>query len=191
MWLDQVKQAKGGEDPIEITWRPFSLEQANQKVGPDYHAWDEPDENLNGSLWGLRAGEAARRQGENQLRAYLPLLLKARHEERRDLGDKDLLQRLAVEAGLDAQQFAQDLNDRSTLDAIAATHKRAVDERGVFGTPTFVFEGGGSAFVKLIRPQSPDQAASAFDSLVNLVQSNLFVGEVKRPQPPWPKGVFD
>ena len=191
MWLDQVKRAKGGEAPVEVTWRPFSLEQVNQKVGPDYEAWSEPDETLNASLWGLRAGQAARRQGEDALRAYLPLLLRARHEDRSDLGDKELLKRLAGEAGLDAGRFAQDLDDRSTLDEIAASHKQAVEERGVFGTPTFVFEGGGSAFVKLIRPQTDEQAGSAFDSLVNLVQNDLFVGEVKRPQPPWPKGVFD
>ncbi len=191
MWLDQVKRAKGGEAPVEVTWRPFSLEQVNQKVGPDYQAWSEPDETLNGSLWGLRAGQAARRQGEDALRAYLPLLLRARHEDRSDLGDKELLKRLAGEAGLDADRFAQDLDDRSTLDEIAASHRQAVEERGVFGTPTFVFEGGGAAFVKLIRPQTDEQAGSAFDSLVNLVQNDLFVGEVKRPQPPWPKGVFD
>ena len=191
VWLDQVKKASGGESPIEVTWRPFSLEQVNQKVGPDYRAWDESDENLPGSLWGLRAGEAARRQGEDALRAYLPLLLHARHEDRCDLGDKELLVRLAGEAGLDADQFAADLDDRSTLDAIAASHTHAVEERGVFGTPTFVFEGGGSAFVKLIRPKTDEQALGAFDSLVSLVQNDLFVGEVKRPQPPWPKGVFD
>ena len=191
MWLDQVKRAKGGEAPLEVTWRPFSLEQVNQKVGPDYQAWNEPDETLNASLWGLRAGQAARRQGEDALRAFLPLLLRARHEDRSDLGDKELLKRLAGEAGLDVDQFEQDLDDRSTLDEIAASHQQAVEERGVFGTPTFVFEGGGSAFVKLIRPQTDEQAENAFDSLVNLVQNDLFVGEVKRPQPPWPKGVFD
>ncbi len=181
----------GGEAPIEVTWKPFSLEQVNQKVGPEYKAWEEPDENLNGSLWGLRAGQAARRQGEDALRAYLPLLLRARHEDRSELGDKDLLKRLAGEAGLDVEQFANDLDDRSTLDEIAASHKQAVEERGVFGTPTFVFEGGGSAFVKLIKPQNKEQALNAFNSLVGLVQNDMFVGEVKRPQPPWPKGVFD
>jgi protein-disulfide isomerase len=125
------------------------------------------------------------------MRRFMPLLLKARHEERKDLGDQELLKALATEAGLDIERFTKDLNDRSTLDDIAASHKEAVEERGVFGTPTFVFENGASAFLKLIRPKTPEQAEKAFDSLVNIMSSDIFVGEVKRPQPPWPKGVFD
>ena len=181
-----------GEEPLEVTWKPLSLAQINQKTGdPDYRAWAEPDENLDQSLWGLRAGQAARRQGEDALRAFLPLLLNARHQERAELNDTALLQRLAGEAGLDVDRFTADLNDRSTLDEIAESHTHAVEELGVFGTPTFVFEGGGSAFLKLIRPQENEQALSAFNSLLGLMRDEVFVGEVKRPQPPWPKGVFD
>jgi protein-disulfide isomerase-like protein with CxxC motif len=187
-----VKEARGtGEYPIEINWMPFSLEQVNQKVGDDYHAWSEDDENLNESLWGLRAGQAAKRQGEDAMRRYMPLLLKARHEDRKDLGDRDLLKQLATEAGLDIARFEKDLDDRTTLDEIAASHTAAVEERGVFGTPTFVFENGASAFLKLIRPRTPEEANSAFDSLIQIMKSDIFVGEIKRPQPPWPKGVFD
>lgn len=191
MWLDQVTQAKGGETPLEVTWKPFSLAQVNQKNGPDYRAWDEPDEQLDPSLWGLRAGQAARRQGEDALRSYLPLLLRARHEDRSELNDRALLIRLADGAGLDAAQFARDLDDRSTLDEIASSHTHAVEELGVFGTPTFVMDGGGSAFLKMIKPKTGEQALSAFDPLIDLVRNEVFVGEVKRPQPPWPKGVFD
>jgi hypothetical protein len=187
-----VKEARGtDEDPIEITWKPFSLEQANQKIGPDYKAWDEADDDLDGSLWGLRAGVAAKRQGEDAMRRYIPLLLKARHEDRKDLGDKDLLKEFAMQADLDVPRFEKDLEDRTTLDEIAASHKEAAEELGVFGTPTFVFENGASAFLKLIRPNTPQDAERAFDSLVDVMQSEIFVGEVKRPQPPWPKGVFD
>jgi predicted DsbA family dithiol-disulfide isomerase len=167
------------------------LQQANQKIGPDYQAWGETDENLDGSLWGLRAGIAAKRQGEDAMRRYMPLLLKARHEERKDLGDKELLKGLAAKAHLDIDRFAKDLDDRTALEEIAASHKEAVEERGVFGTPTFVFENGASAFLKLIRPKTIEHAEKAFDSLVSVMSSDLFVGEVKRPQPPWPKGVFD
>ena len=176
---------------MELNWKPFSLEQVNQKVGPDYHAWDESDDNLNASLWGLRAGTAAKRQGEDALRRYIPLLLKARHEDRRDLGDQELLKELAAKAGLDLARFEKDLADRTTLDEIAASHKEAVEERGVFGTPTFVFENGAAAFLKMIRPRTPQEAEKAFTSLVDMMEGQVFVGEVKRPQPPWPKGVFD
>ena len=187
-----MKKARGtGEDPIEINWKPFSLQQVNQKIGPDYRAWEEADDDLDGSLWGLRAGVAAKRQGEDAMRRYMPLLLKARHEERKDLGDKDLLKSLAKQAGLDMSRFGKDLEDRSTLDEIAASHKEAVEVKGVFGTPTFVFENGASAFLKVIRPKTPQDAERAFDSVIDVMQNEIFVGELKRPQPPWPKGVFD
>lgn len=186
-----MKEAKGGEEPLEINWKPFSLEQVNQKVGPDYKAWDEKDEELNGSLWGLRAGVAAGRQGGDAMRRYLPLLLRARHEDRSDLGDKTLLKELAKQADLDVAQFEKDLEDRSTLEEISKSHTEAVEERGVFGTPTFVFENGASAFLKMIKPKSVEEAAEAFDALIPIMKTSVFVGEVKRPQPPWPKGVFD
>jgi len=125
------------------------------------------------------------------MRRYMPLVLKARHEGRKDLGNKELLKQLAVQANLDLGRFSKDLDDRTTLDEIAASHKEAIEELGVFGTPTFVFESGASAFLKLIRPKTIEQAEKAFDSLVNIMSSDLFVGEIKRPQPPWPKGVFD
>ncbi len=167
------------------------MQQVNQKIGPDYKAWEEPDEDLDGSLWGLRAGVAAKRQGEDAMRRYMPLLLNARHEERKDLGDKEVLKELAVRANLDLERFAKDLDDRTALDEIAASHKEAVAEHGVFGTPTFIFENGASAFLKIIRPKTLAEAEKAFDSLVDVMTNNLFIGEIKRPQPPWPRGVFD
>jgi hypothetical protein len=189
VWLDLVKQETGEE--VDVEWRPFSLDQVNQKVGDDYLAWDEPDENLAPALWGHRAGIAAKRQGKEALQRFMPLLLKARHIERIELSDKDALMAVAKEAGLDVDQFAKDLEDRSTLDEVAASHQEAVNDLGVFGTPTLVFPNGGTAFLKMSRLSSKGQATRAFHSVMDLMESDLFIGEVKRPQPPWPKGVPD
>ena len=166
-----VKAARGGEEPIEITWKPFSLQQVNQKVGPDYLAWDEPDEELHHSVWGLRAGEAARAQGEDALRRFMPLILEARHVDRKELNDKELLKRLAAKAELDVPRFEKDL--------------------GVFGTPTFVFENGAAAFLKMLKPRTQEEAVRSFDALLPVMEGEVAVGELKRPQPPWPKGIFD
>ncbi len=186
-----VKAARGGEAPIEITWKPFSLQQVNQKVGPDYLAWNEPDEELHHSVWGLRAGEAARRQGEDALRRFMPFILEARHVERKELNDKELLKGLAAKAELDVARFGKDLDDRSLLELIAASHTHAVEELGVFGTPTFVFENGASAFLKMLKPRTPEEAVRSFDALIPVLEGEVAVGELKRPQPPWPKGIFD
>ena len=125
VWLNQVKEALGGEIPLQATWRPFSLAQVNQKIGPDYEAWNEDDENLDESLWGLRAGQAARRQGEEYLNEFLPRLLTARHVDRVSLSDKSILKNIAQECGLDINKFSEDLEDRSTLEEIKASHIEA------------------------------------------------------------------
>lgn len=181
----------GGEEPLDITWKPFSLAQINQKIGVDFEVWSVPDEELDPSLWALRAGEAARQQGEDAMRAFIPFLLRARHEDRIELSDRQAILRSVELAGLDQKRFVQDLEDRSSLESVAASHRNAVSELGVFGTPTFVFPNGAAAFLKLIKPQSPTAALKAFQSLAALMEGDVFVGEVKRPQPPWPKGIFD
>lgn len=190
MWLDQVKQAHGGQEPIDITWKPFALNQVNQKVGPDYKVWDEPEDKQPSGLWGLRAGVAASHQGNEALKRFLPLLLKARHIERKEVNDLALLKRLAGEAALDVERFERDLRDPSSLQEVVASHTKAVAELGVFGTPTFIFPNGAAAFLKMLRPDTAEEASKAYDSLIAMMQGSKFIGEVKRPQPPWPRGAF-
>jgi 2-hydroxychromene-2-carboxylate isomerase len=190
VWLDLVQEAKGGEAPIEVNWKPFSLDQINQKVGDDYLVWNEAEENIPDRLWGLRASVAAGRQGDDAMRRFFPLLLRARHEDRKNIGDMDVLKETATAAGLDVERFERDVKDRSTLDEVAKSHAEGVEQHGVFGTPTFVFEDGTSAFLKLIRPNTPEDALAAFDNVLGVMQSCTYVGEIKRPQPPWPKGVL-
>ncbi|MCH8973544.1 MAG: hypothetical protein IH869_00560, partial [Chloroflexi bacterium] len=114
-----------------------------------------------------------------------------RHVDRKELNDKELLGRLAAKAELDVPRFEKDLGDRSLLDAIAASHKHAVEDLGVFGTPTFVFENGAAAFLKMLKPRTQEEAVRSFDALIPVMEGEVAVGELKRPQPPWPKGIFD
>ena len=186
MWLDQVKQVYG--DDLQVNWKVFCLTQVNQKVGEGYQVWEEPDEKLPADLWGLRAGIAARRQKEELYWRVHLLILRARHEDRKDLGDKEMLRDVALKAGLDVERFMEDLDDRGTLQEIAQSHQEAVEQFGVFGTPTFVFPNGASAFLKLLSPATQEEALKTFETLMVLMENERFVGEVKRPQPPWPKG---
>lgn len=189
MWLDLVREQTGEE--VDIDWRPFSLDQANQKVDPEYFVWDLPDEELPAPLWAHRAGIAAKRQNQPAFNRYLLALLNERHLNRVELDDLGALISIAEKAGLDVAQFTKDLNDRTALQVIAASHQEAVNELGIFGTPTVVFPNGGTAFLKMARLASKEQAARAFHSVMDLMEGDLFIGEVKRPQPPWPKGIPD
>ena len=44
-------------------------------------------------------------------------------------------------------------------------------------------------FLKLIRPDTPEAAEKDFENVMSLVENARYVGEIKRPQPPWPRGI--
>jgi len=188
VWLASAQdQAKDG---LEINWRCFSLEQANNKEGPDWNIWDQPSDYPSRGFLALRAGEAARLQGETAFNKFHLALLKARHEDRQIIADTEVLVSVASRVGLDIERFTRDLQDESLVEKIKQDHIDAVEQYGVFGTPTFVFPDGTSAFLKLLKP--PDQdAPRLLEILSEVMEKWSYIGEIKRPQPPWPKGVYD
>ena len=188
VWLDRVKKEYG--DNLSITWKNFSLEQVNSKNGPGWKVWEQPDDYASRGLPAMRAGEAARKQGQEPFERFHMALLIARHGgERRNIADPDVLVELAASAGLDVKRFKADLADRKLLNNVARDHTEAVEKHGVFGTPTFVFENGGSGYLKMFIPPEEDDIP-LFDAFVKTVKGRLYFGELKRPQPPWPKGIF-
>jgi predicted DsbA family dithiol-disulfide isomerase len=72
---------------------------------------------------------------------------------------------------------------------LSESHTKAVEEYGAFGVPTFVFDGGNPAFLKMFIPPD-EQAVEIYDSLLKTMSQFAHVGELKRPQPPWPHGVI-
>jgi predicted DsbA family dithiol-disulfide isomerase len=187
VWLDKVKQSYG--DRLEITWKNFQLEQVNNKEESDRKVWDLADQHEGRSLVAAMAGEAARRQGNEAFERFHLALLEARHGggERIPLNQEDPIVKLAQKVGLDAGRFQENLKDRSLLDNIARDHTEAVDHHGAFGTPTFLFENGNATYLKSFIPPEEDSVAF-FEQFVALAFHRSFVGEIKRPQPPWPKG---
>ena len=186
MWFAKVKETYG--EDLQIEWEPFLLAQVNSKEGPEWKAWEHTDDAPNTSLLDMRAGEAARRQGAKAFEAFQITLLKARHEDRKELWDPETVMEAAESSGLDMARFREDLADKAILDDLAESHTGAVEEHGVFGVPTMRFGDGPFAFVKTFRPPDED-AVEMFDSLMKLGGKWNYIGELKRPQPPWPKGV--
>ena len=187
MWLHRVKKVYG--DDLDITWKNFQLEQINGKEGPEWKVWEQPDVNQTRSLVAAMAGEAARRQGKEAFERFHLALLRARHggQGRIPLNEEEPILKVAEDAGLDSGRFREDLKDRSLLENIARDHAEAVEKHGVFGTPTFLFENGNSAYLKSFIPPEEDSVA-AFQHFVAVVSDRSYIGEIKRPQPPWPKG---
>lgn len=166
---------------MSINWKCFPLEQVNSKEGPDWHIWEQPDSYSSRGILALRAGEAARRQGDEAFERNHMGLLKARHVDRKKINERPLLVQVAKEAGLDLGRFERDLDDRELLKKVGADYTEARKKYGVFGTPTLVFESGAAAFLKMMPPPSSDEAVPVFDSLYKLMVHQTFIHEVKRP----------
>jgi predicted DsbA family dithiol-disulfide isomerase len=177
--LDAVRS--GGARPIEVRWRYFSLTQVNSK-DDGWTVWNAPQtDNVHGRL-AFAAAEAARRQGKFD-DLHMPLL-EARHRDRLELDDETVVERVAQDSGLDLARFRADLHDRTIVDAIARDHVAAVGEHGVFGTPTFVFANGQSAYVRLGERVEGEAAVQVFDRIVSIAADEPRILEIKRPRKP-------
>ena len=188
MWLDRVKNAYG--DDLEIIWKNFSLEQVNSKEGEDWKVWEQSDIGERRSLMSQVAAEAARRQGPEAHQKFHLALLTARHggDGRIALNEEEPLIELAEKVGLDGGRLREDMKDPELKKIVGRDHEAATEE-GIFGTPTFVFEDGGSAYIKTFIPPVED-AVAEFEHFMAIASDRPYIGEIKRPQPPWPKGAM-
>lgn len=181
MLLDAVRRS--GRRELMVRWRCFSLTQVNSKL-EGWTVWDALDsEPVRGRL-AFKAAEAARRQGRFD-DLHLPLL-HARHRDRLDIDEPGVVEHLADAAGLDLKRFRSDVADPTILEALARDHREGSSQLGVFGTPTFVFEDGAAAYVRLSEVLDGQAALDVFDHVVTVAQSEPRILEIKRPRKPAP-----
>lgn len=177
--LQNVGESKGHE--LKVRWRYFSLTQVNSK-DDGWTVWEAPaEEKVRGRL-AFKAAEAARRQGRFD-DMHMPLL-QARHRDRLDIDRVEVVEQVALEAGLDIEQFRRDVAAEDILEALARDHRQATAEHGVFGTPTLVFAGGSAAYVRLSQAPSVEDATRVFDRLLSIAADEPEILEIKRPVRP-------
>jgi predicted DsbA family dithiol-disulfide isomerase len=167
-----------------INWKYFSLEQVNNKQEPQWKVWEQPKDYLSRRLNAFRAAEAARHQGEAAFASFHIALLRARHEQRRDIADRNTLIEVAKSVGLEIGRFQKDLDDRRLLAKLAEDHTFAADTLDIFGTPTLVFPEEQAVFVKLPQIPPPDEILAVFDEVRHLAERRQYIQEIKRPQHP-------
>lgn len=172
-----------GERHVDVHWRYFSLTQVNSR-DDGWTVWGAPpDEKVRGRL-AFQAAEAARRQ--DRFEVFHTTLLRARHLGRLDIDEVDVVEHVAEDTGLDLERFRRDLGDPSILDALARDHEEAVATHGVFGTPTFVFSNGASAYIRLEEAPTGPEAIQLFDTLLAVAADEPRILELKRPVRPSP-----
>lgn len=185
MWLDQVK--KNGME-LEISWKSFILDANKDGVDQELF-WESSTDQQGRSMYAHKISKAALQQGRELFSRLNLNIYISRHSGKRIRLDKyDELLAVAVHSGLNKEQLLLDLEDPNLIKEIRKDHEEAVGKHGVFGTPTFVFENGQSAFVKTLMPPEED-AYKAFNDFIALFSNRDYIGEIKRPQPPWPKNV--
>jgi len=176
-------QNVGRTRPLKVAWRYFSLAQVNSK-DDGWTVWDAPElEPVRGRL-AFKAAEAARRQGKFE--DFRMPLLEARHRDRLDIDELAVVERVAVDSGLDLDRLQRDLADPAILQNLARDHNEAVTQHGVFGTPTFVFPDGQAAYVRLAETVEGSAAIEVFDRLLAVAASEPRILEIKRPRRPIP-----
>jgi predicted DsbA family dithiol-disulfide isomerase len=158
------------------------LEQVNSKLGPEWKLWEQPDVFVSRGLWAFRGGEAAKIQGREPFERFHLAVLRARHVEKRDIGNTEVLIQLAKEAGLDEDRFRQDLPNRNLLARIGEDYLLGEKEHGVWGTPTLVFNGRQAAYLRLKPVPSPEESMKLFEELFDVIYHRPYVIEVKRPR---------
>lgn len=177
--LDAVRRS--GARDLDVRWRYFSLTQVNSK-DEGWTIWGAPDSELARGRLAFQAAEAARRQGRFDELHYA--MLNARHRDRLELDNVNVVEKVAADAGLDMDAFRRDIAGRDALEVLARDHRAAVDELGVFGTPTFVFADGAAAYVRLTQAASENGAVDVFDRLVAVAAAEPRILEIKRPRKP-------
>ena len=166
---------------LVIRWKYFSLEQINSQQGPQWKIWEQPDDYPTRGLRAFWAAEAARLQGDTIFQAFHIALLKAKHEQKRDIADVNTIIEVAESTGLEMAKFQKDFSNRKLLTKLAEDHSFAVETLGVFGTPTLIFPERQAIFLKMSPPPSPRECPSVFMELFNLVYHRRNILEIKRP----------
>jgi len=158
------------------------LEQVNNEREPQWKIWEQSEDCESRGRRAFQAAEAAQRQGKAAFDRFHMSLLRARHEQERDIADMNTLLAVADRANLDMMRFQKNLAESRRLHKLAEDHIFAVENLGIFGTPTLVFSQRQAVFVKLSVPPPPEECLSAFMEIYHLASKRQYIQEIKRPQ---------
>ena len=171
-------------EALRVNWRYFPLEQVNSVEGPEWKLWEQPDSHRSRGRPAFQAAIAARLQGDEPFDRFHIALLRAKHEDGKDHGQRQTLLEVARSVGLEIDRFERDMQDRSLLTRIGTDYEEARDRFGVFGTPTFVFSNGAAAYLKLLPPPPEVETMDVFEDFVRTARDRRYVIEIKRPRRP-------
>ena len=166
----------------DVTWVPFSLNQAHVEEG-EADVWDDPSKEA--GLLAMQAGIAVRDRWPEAFPAVQRALFAARHDEGRDIREEDVVREVLEANGADADQVFKEIAGGQPLKAFRAEHEQAVADNHVFGVPTFI-AGGQAVFVRVMdRPGTDgERARTTIERILDLVTGWPELNEFKHTSIP-------
>ena len=171
---------------LTFQWRHFSLYQSNYAGGNGWQLWNQKlsldDAGGDKGLLPFMASCAARRQGAEKHAVFRLELMRARHRDHKPFVLKTLRE-VAEHAALDLSRFESDLANPECRTVLAHEHHHAVSQ-DVFGTPTFSFASGHTAYLRIKEvPRTSEEAVALFTNYRELLEHYPYLETVKRPRP--------
>jgi predicted DsbA family dithiol-disulfide isomerase len=151
----------------DVTFRVFSLDQAHVAEGGTA-VWDEP-EAYPGLVANLAGVVVRERMPEHFLDVH-DALFSARHDDKLDLRDRQVLVEVLDGAGVDGSKVVAEADGGWPLETLRTEHSDMVERLHVFGVPTFM-TSTDAVFVRLMQPARGDAqgALSTIERVLDLV----------------------
>jgi hypothetical protein len=164
----------------DVTFVPFNLGQAHVPEGGT-PVWEDPAKEKD-----LLAPAAAVVVRDNYPDQFLELhraLFIARHEEGRDMREREVVRDILEAAGVPADDVLAVVDGGAPVKQLRTEHEAAVADYGVWGVPTFI-TGGRAVFARLMnRPQGDAAAARrTVEKVVRLIVDEPDLNEFKETQ---------
>jgi hypothetical protein len=138
----------------DVRFVPFSLGQAHVEEG-EPSVWDDPDSDS--GLLALQVGVVVRDRFPERFSAVHRAIFDARHVHGAHIRDRDVLEKLLADVGVDAAAVLAEVDGGEPLRTVRREHEAAVADADVWGVPTFVV-GEHAAFVRLMEGPDGDAA---------------------------------
>ena len=179
---------------LEFETRHFSLYEGNHaqntplpRNNPAWKFAEQPrdvlDENQRRSRDAFVAAHAARKQGKALYDQFTLELNRLRHLDKRDFVPETFLE-AATRAGLDLKKFQRDVANEPARLKELAKDLEAAGKLAVFGTPTFVLEGGHAAYFRFAAlPEKVKDKTALWKLYTQMLESGARIETVKRPRP--------
>lgn len=180
----ELAERVAGPLGVKFDWVHFSLYQANSE-DEGWQVWNQahdPDDTA--GSWGLLpflSSIAARKQGAEAHDRFRLELLRRRHRDHAPFV-KTTVMEAAEAAQLHLACLERELANPEARTELAREHHQAV-HAGVFGTPTFQWPDGPTAYVRLKElPKGDREAADLFTRLQGMLHDHPYLETVRQPR---------